>query len=119
MCLGTPGRSPPSRLARTGVGRVYAYERAAMVTIVPAPGGVLAPSGTIVRPLGQPFNVGVQPNPGWRIGTVAGCGGTLNGSTFQISSVQDDCTITATADSGNAVKECNEKNNQRSETTPG
>jgi subtilase family serine protease len=75
-----------------------------------------------------PFNVRVALDPAQSVivdvpvaaGLAAGGAQTLTVTTPPGGNCFDpDCTITATADSGNAVAESNEGNNQRSETTPG
>ncbi|AKU90127.1 InlB B-repeat-containing protein [Vulgatibacter incomptus] len=66
-----------------------------VTTQVPGGGGSLTPSNPTPEH-GDPLTVTVNPDPGYQIQTVTGCGGTLNGNTYSIASVTGDCTVTAT-----------------------
>lgn len=73
-----------------------------------------------------PFNIRVEANPG-KFGTEYIPGGLAPGSELTITTTtapggycfNNNCTVVVTVDSGNTVSECNENNNQLSETAPG
>ena len=70
-----------------------------MVTITPrveGGHGRIDPDTPQVVPLGGFFEFELLPDPGYRIGSVTGCNGVLNGSTYLVRSVEADCEVVAT-----------------------
>jgi len=63
-------------------------------TYAPA-GGTISPSSATVNS-GSTYTFTVTPNSGYRIGSVTGCNGTLNGSTYTTGPVTAACTVSAT-----------------------
>ena len=58
-------------------------------------GGTVSPTTSQVT-AGNAATITVTPNSGYTIAAVSGCGGSLNGSNYVISSVNSNCTVTAT-----------------------
>lgn len=65
-----------------------------VVTATSGEGGTISPSTQRVAQGGQ-ATLTVQPNSIYEIQSVTGCGGSLNGTTYQTSAVNSDCTVTA------------------------
>lgn len=67
-------------------------------TVTPAAGahGTIAPSTPQTVDQGSTFDFTVTPDDGYQVGSVTGCGGTLNGGTYTIAPATTDCTVTAT-----------------------
>lgn len=71
------------------------------VALVAGANGALTPSDDPGFPLtavpdGQPVSIDVQPDPGYAIVHVGGCGGTLVGSVYSTAPITSDCTVSAT-----------------------
>lgn len=66
------------------------------VTATAGPNGSISPSGLVGVNLNQTRQFQVLPDQGFRIDTVTGCGGSLNGLTFTTGPVTTDCTVQAT-----------------------
>lgn len=64
------------------------------VTATSGEGGTISPSTQRVAQGGQ-ATLTVQPSAIYDIQSVTGCNGSLNGTTYQISAVNSDCTVTA------------------------
>lgn len=58
-------------------------------------GGTLSPANIQVRP-GMTTTFMVAVTPGYQIGNISGCGGSLNGNQFTTGAVNSACTVTAT-----------------------
>jgi subtilisin family serine protease len=72
--------------------------RAPSYTVTPTAGagGSISPSTPQQVPSGQTVAFTVTPNAGYRISSVVGCGGTLNGAIYTTAAITSNCTITAT-----------------------
>jgi uncharacterized delta-60 repeat protein/uncharacterized repeat protein (TIGR01451 family) len=66
-------------------------------TITPAVGvgGSLAPATAQIVNGGQPTSFQLTVDPGYRLVSISGCGGVLNGSSFNIAMVTGSCTVSA------------------------
>lgn len=69
-----------------------------LFTVTPSPGsnGTITPSDPQFAAGGDILEFTVQPDSGYRIETVSGCGGSLSGVTYTTFPISEDCTITAT-----------------------
>jgi hypothetical protein len=70
----------------------------ATYTVTPSAGanGSISPSTKQVVPYNSVISFTVTPNPGYRIASVTGCGGTLDEDTYTTGLITVDCTVTAT-----------------------
>ncbi|TWI65758.1 putative repeat protein (TIGR02543 family) [Desulfobotulus alkaliphilus] len=65
-----------------------------MVNTISGPGGSVSPALRQVNH-GESADFTLAPDPGYRIDTVSGCGGSLSGSTYATGPVTEACTVTA------------------------
>ena len=65
------------------------------VTPAAGPGGSINPATTQTIPYGAATSFTIIPNSGFKTATVAGCGGTLSGSTYTTGPAGADCTVQA------------------------
>ena len=65
------------------------------VTATAQSGGSISPSGVVNVAEGQARAFTVTPGAGYRIASVAGCGGTLAGNTFTTAAVMGACSVQA------------------------
>ena len=67
------------------------------VTVTPLAGsnGSLSPSGPQVVLYAQTANFSIEPDPGYVLGAIDGCGGSLSGNVYTTSHVIADCTVEA------------------------
>jgi outer membrane protein assembly factor BamB len=66
------------------------------VTPIAGPNGSIAPSTPQTVQDGATTTFTVTPNAHYRIASVTGCGGSLNGSTYTTGAITQDCTVNAT-----------------------
>ncbi len=71
----------------------FAVDLIPVTTVVPAGHGAV--SGPATVPYGGSASYTLTPDPGYGIGSVTGCGGTLSGNVYTVPSVTAACTITA------------------------
>ena len=71
----------------------FAVDLIPVTTVVPAGHGAV--SGPATVPYGGSASYTLTPDPGYGIGSVTGCGGTLSGNDYMVPSVTAACTITA------------------------
>jgi uncharacterized delta-60 repeat protein/uncharacterized repeat protein (TIGR01451 family) len=65
------------------------------VTPLAGVGGTLDPAVAQTINGGQPTSFQVMPDPGYRLVSITGCGGVLNGTNFNIAMVTGHCTVSA------------------------
>jgi len=58
-------------------------------------GGTISPNTAQTVAAGGTTSFAITPSAGYQIGTVNGCGGTLNGNIYMITGITADCTIAA------------------------
>ncbi len=71
----------------------FAVDLIAVTTVVPAGHGAVSGPATVAY--GGSATYTLTPDPGYGIGSVTGCGGTLSGNVYTVPSVTAACTITA------------------------
>ena len=57
--------------------------------------GTVVPSGMTIVNCGSSPTFTITPSAGYRIASVTGCGGALNGNAYTLASVNSNCTVTA------------------------
>jgi hypothetical protein len=87
-------------VANTALDTVYRFhsdQTAVTHTVTPSADahGTITPSAPQTVNDGDTIAFTVQPESGYAIGEVTGCGGTLVGETFTTAAVTADCTVTA------------------------
>ncbi|MBN8728835.1 MAG: PQQ-dependent sugar dehydrogenase [Xanthomonadales bacterium] len=105
---GTPGMNTYSfgedeignLYAVDGGGRIYRFDSTTVPTtyvITPLAGqhGALVPGLPQTVEEGETVAFSVNPDPGYAIGEVSGCGGSLAGTTYTTAPASADCTVTA------------------------
>lgn len=64
-----------------------------LVTSQTSGNGSVAPAAAQTLTYGETATFTIMPNAGYRIASVSGCGGTLNGSTYTTAGITSDCTV--------------------------
>ena len=64
-------------------------------SVTPSAGGIILPSTPLNVPNGAVSVFTVTPDSGYKISSVSGCGGTLNGNSFTTAPATGNCTVTA------------------------
>ncbi len=65
------------------------------ITTVNATGGSVSPESSQVK-INSSTSFSISANKGYKVGSVSGCGGVLSGSSYSVSNISADCTITPT-----------------------
>jgi hypothetical protein len=66
------------------------------ITPAAATNGAISPAGSQTVVAGDTADFVIAPKSGFQISTVAGCGGTLSGTTYTTAGAVSNCTVTAT-----------------------